>query len=93
VDDRANGEGQTVGITCNDLSFFFNRKRVAIRSGFVRLAGIAICSLTDGMALHELNTCVMLWRANDVDQDHDDGRSKALDVVNPPSNFWVTLLF
>jgi hypothetical protein len=30
---------------------------------------------------------------NDVDQDHDDGRSKALDVVNPPSNFWVTLLF
>jgi hypothetical protein len=30
---------------------------------------------------------------NDVDQDHDDGRSKALDVVNTPSNFWVTLLF
>ncbi len=30
---------------------------------------------------------------NDIDQDHDDGRSKALDVVNLPSSFWFTLFF
>src|ERR1043166_7764248 len=41
----------------------FRRNRAATNSGFGRLPGNAICSLTGGIASHELKTCATQCRA------------------------------